>query len=190
MKKRASITHFGQQTDHTCSVACISYVLWCYGVNHTEEQLIDRFIEERESGNTAAELAEAVDKIGFVPCVRCLEGYSDLLGKLRNEWVQEGNETELEEWLRQCVEGQKPVIISLDTRYLQPPYDQIWGSLHSIVVIDIREDVATFLDPDPPQQESYPKQAQYMSVNFEILKKAWKLVGCIAILIMRNPGES
>ena len=175
------LARFGQRKGHTCGVACLCYVLSCYGVNYTEEQLLGVVIEENENGNTVAELAEAVNKLGFVPYARCLSRTRHLIGELREEWVQEGSEKEMEEWLRHVVQENKRIIVSLDTRQLGPPYNSKWGGYHSVVVISVRGDVVEFLDPDPPQENSYPKQSRPVSIGFGNFMKSWGSVAYIAL---------
>jgi hypothetical protein len=180
---------FGQRTDHTCAVACLRYVLYCQkGINHSEEALLQNssnpqgFIPEREDGNSLAGIAEAASRLEYVPRIRCLTGNSELIGNVPQGWIQHGSEAALREWLKRTVERQ-PVMVSLDTSKLPPPYDPVWGDLHSVVVVNIDGDQVEYLEPDPPQQNTYPKRAEYKFLDFNTFMNAWRLVGYLALYI-------
>ena len=179
---------FGQETNHTCNLACFRFVLWCYGINHTEKQLLRNrsnrrgVIREYKNGNTPQEVAQAASQLGFIPCLRCLTGHSQILGKPSERWVQEGSEDELKQWLRDVVgKQQKPVIVAVHTGRLGLPYDR--GGLHSIAVIKVEGNRVTYLETDSPQQGKYPKRGQYMSADFGTFLDAWRAVACAALLI-------
>ena len=150
--KSAAAQDFGQESEHTCGVACRQYVLSHYGFNRTKKQLLLEGIEENEDGNTAAELVKAACKLGFVARVRCLFGYGHLAGEVPRARLQEGSEEELLKWLTEVLKHHKPVIVSLDTRQLTAPYDSKRGGPHSVVLIKIQGDKVQFFEPDPPEQ--------------------------------------
>jgi hypothetical protein len=61
---KIAIHCFGQKTDHTCSVACLCYLLCCCGRYYSEEELRAGISEVCEDGNTVAQVALALHQLG------------------------------------------------------------------------------------------------------------------------------
>ena len=183
LKFAGRIRNFGQQDEHTCGLACLRYLLWQHGINHSERELLNGIIKDNDKGFTAAEIAEAGYKLGLIPSLRCLKGYGWVIGKAPRSWLQEGDEKELENWLRQKVHEKKCVVTSLDLNFLGCPYkrDPVFPQLHSVVVTHIEGNLVKYLETDDPLQNGYPKRGRLMSCDFGRFKEAWGRVGYIAI---------
>lgn len=98
-KKEGWAATFGQQEDYACNAACLRYFLWhYYGKNHTEQVLFRTVLREDKNGNSATEVAEAAEKLGFFVYARYLTGYRFRLGEMvQSAQVQAGDEEELED---------------------------------------------------------------------------------------------
>jgi hypothetical protein len=154
-------------------------VLYCQKHLDLSEEVLLRYIPEDEDGNSLAEIAQAAFQLGYVPRMRCLTGQSGLIGNVPQDLIQEGSEAELREWLQQTL-VRYPVMVSLNTRGLPPPYEE---GLHSVVVVTIDGDRVEYLEPDPPEQNTYPKRAEYKFLDLVTFMNAWRLIAYLAFYI-------
>src|SRR5262249_6664547 len=123
---------FGQQTDHTCAVACLRCLLWhADGRVAQERDLIPRLIRENRKGNTIKEVVQALDRLNYQTRARCLEGQESCLGLGKRRpaslRVEEGTRAELWAWLKGTVGGGRPVLACVDTRLLGGEHEPAWG---------------------------------------------------------------
>jgi hypothetical protein len=179
------VEEFGQETDHTCAVACLRCLLWhADGRVRQERDLIPGLIPEDRRGNTIKEVVQALDRLGFRTLARCLAGQEGCLGLGKRRpaslRVEEGTSPQLGAWLHGTVAAGRPVLACLDTRLLGGDHDPAWGGPHAVVVLKATDEVV-LLDPDPPGPPSYPKSGRLEVVGPDAFLAAWDATWHIAL---------
>jgi len=143
----------------------------------TRECLNDPGYSPEKQGYSDEAIAHLCQELGLRPCIRRIPGLHPHQ-KVQVEWLMEGSEQELEEWLRKMVDEGRPVKVSLRVwRYLYPqellPLQDDLGS-HSVVVTGFTADKIRFLQTDPRGQHGYPKTGEFCFLSRGHFLAAWK----------------
>jgi hypothetical protein len=201
MSEWAAPEGFGQETCYTCALACLRYLLHHLGQHFTEGELRSRLSEHtrrerltdpsyspEEYGYSDEAVALLCCELGFRPRLRRIAGVVPWQ-EVPADWLWEGSEVELVDWLRQMTTTYRPVKVCLDLwRFLHPyeaPPDNYRPEGHSVVVTTVDETVQ-FLEPDPLDQGQYPKAGRFRSIPLRDFIDAWKAAFCCSFALDRR----
>lgn len=178
---------FGQRDLYTCAVACVSYVLCCFG-RREDERSLQRTYFGIQKGYSLADVVDAVARMGLQADGWSLQGSERRAGAYeKTPWLRAGNELESGRWLVTRVKAGVPVIVYVDPwRLTYAPTPEALDTnnahtAHAMVVKTVENEDVALLEVDWEPGKPPPKVGRTVRQSMHIFSDAWQAKGCLAL---------